>query len=306
MPKPVLVVMAAGMGSRFGGLKQIQPVGPHEQALMDYSLYDARRAGFEEAVFIISPKMARDGFEAELRARVGGGLAVRCAVQDLADVPEGTAVPDGRAKPWGTGHAVRACRGMLHAPFAVINADDYYGPGSFAAIHAFLSARPEGEARRYAMVGYQIHNTLSESGSVARGVCRTDADGRLVEIHERTHIIATVDGALYTENGQIYHKLPDDTIVSMNIWGFTADFMAELDARFTAFLARALAENPLKGEYFLPEIVGEMLREGQAAVDVLPCHERWYGVTYQQDLPEVRAAIAKMTAAGLYPERLWG
>lgn len=304
MSKPVLVVMAAGMGSRYGGLKQIQPVGPNGQALMDYALYDALKAGFEEAVFVISPVMEAD-FPQDIRSRVGERIKTRCVVQDLQDVPQGMMPPQGRTKPWGTGHAVRACRSMIDEPFAVINADDYYGPSALTAIYGFLEAVRPATPSQYAMVGYALKNTLSDSGAVARGICSVDEDGNLLEIHERTHVISTTDGALFTEDGQIYHKLPDHAIASMNLWGFTADVLRELDTRFDAFLSRAVNENPQKAEYLLPELVGDMQREGKAAVKVLPCAERWYGVTYAQDLPGVVEAIDRLTEEGVYPRLLW-
>ena len=305
MQKPVLVVMAAGLGSRYGGLKQVQPVGAYGQAIMDYSLYDAKRAGFEEAIFVISSAMAKD-FPADLEERIGKHFPVRCAVQELTNLPCGYAVPEGREKPWGTGHAVLACRGMIDAPFAAINADDFYGFNGFRAVYDFLTTERSGSKRQYAMVGYELQKTLSESGYVARGICQTDARGYLVEIHERTHIISTQEGALYTEDGQSYHKLPEDAVASMNLWGFTQDFMGELESRFTGFLDRAMEGNPLKAEYFLPEVVGAMLREGLADVSVLPCAERWYGVTYRTELPAVQEAVRQMTEEGKYPERLWG
>ncbi|MCL1964241.1 MAG: nucleotidyltransferase [Firmicutes bacterium] len=305
MRKPKLVIMAAGLGNRYGGLKQIQPVGAYGQAIMEYSLYDALRAGFEEFIFIISPAMEKD-FPTGIRGRIGGDKHILCAVQRLTDLPAGYALPQGREKPWGTGHAVLSCRGMLDGSFAVINADDFYGPSAFEAIYGFLTAGKKDGRGEYAMVGYELKNTLSASGYVARGICRTDRQGTLAEIHERTHIISTHEGALYTEDGRLYRKLPDDAVASMNLWGFTEDFIGELERRFAAFLDRAIQENPLKAEYFLPEVVGAMLRENAATVRVLPCAERWYGVTYREDLPAVAEAVARMTAEGKYPERLWG
>jgi len=304
MPKPALVVMAAGLGSRYGGLKQIQPVGPHDQMLMDYALYDAKRAGFEEVIFIISRSMEA-AFPGDMERRLGNHLHIRYAVQEIEDVPAGFSVPEGRVKPWGTGHAVRACRGMLDAPFAAINADDYYGRSSFQKIYDFLTVSRAQQPVRYAMVGYDLYNTLSASGFVARGICRTDYSGNLVEIKERTHIISTQEGAMYTEDGRVYYRLPEDTIASMNLWGFTLDFMEELDIRFTQFLDTALRANPLKAEYFLPEVVGSMLRDRKAEVSVLPCAEKWYGVTYKEDLPIVADTIRSMTEDGVYPENLW-
>lgn len=304
MHKPVLVVMAAGMGSRYGGLKQIDPVGPHGQAIMDYSLFDARRAGFSRAIFVISPAMEAD-FPSGLRERIGDAMQIDCVVQRLGDLPDGFAVPQGRVKPWGTGQAVLACRHALNAPFAVINADDYYGPTAFQTVYRFLEGLGEGDTHHYAMVGYDLMKTLSKQGYVARGICKTDHNGHLVEIHERTHIVWSSDGALYTDDQSAYHRLPDDAIASMNLWGFSAEFLGELDARFSRFLSGALASNPQKAEYFLPEVVGQLLEEGLARADVLPCDERWYGVTYREDRPVVERAVRRMTEAGLYPEKLW-
>ncbi len=304
MRKPLLVVMAAGLGSRFGGQKQTRAVGPNQQALMDYSLYDAMRAGFEDVVFVISAAMEKD-FPDEMRARLNGRLNARFAVQRLDDMPSGRAVPEGRTKPWGTGHAVRAARAMIDGPFAAINADDYYGRESYRAVFEFLASRKPGTAGQYALVGFQLKNTLSESGSVARGICAANEDGELTEIRERTHIIDTCDGPMYTEDNLLYRRLPDDAVASMNLWGFTGDFARELDGRFDAFLETALRVNPLKAEYFLPEVVSDTIRDGVARAAVLPCAERWYGITYANDLPVVQRAIREMTDAGVYPERLW-
>ena len=300
--KPVLVVMAAGMGSRYGGLKQLDPVGANGQALMDYSLFDAHRAGFEDAVFIISPGMAENGFEKEIHERVGSKLNVRCAVQRLDDVPAGFSVPEGRVKPWGTAHAVRSCRGMFDAPFAAVNADDYYGPGGMKEIYEFLKTARSGE---YCMVGYELLKTLSDNGSVARGVCEVDETHRLLSVTERTHIVNTCDGALFTEDGAHYERLPDETLVSLNLWGFTPDFFAALDESFERFLRETMPGNPLKAECYLPSVVSEMLGTGRATAQVLPCKERWFGVTHRQDKPTVVEAIARKTAEGVYPERLW-
>lgn len=300
--KPVLVVMAAGMGSRYGGLKQLDPVGEHGQALMDYLLFDACRAGFEQAVFIISGKMADDGFEAAIRKRVGERMEIRCAVQRLEDLPAGFTVPAERIKPWGTAHAIRACRGMFDAPFAAVNADDYYGPSGMKAIYDFLSAAGP---REYCMVGYELLKTLSENGRVARGICRVDERGNLLDVTERTHIISTCDGALFTEDGKHYERLPDQTLVSLNLWGFTPDFFQELETAFGRFLREVMPSNPVKAEFFLPWVVGGMLERGEASARVLPCQEHWFGVTYHEDKPAVVAAIRQKTEEGLYPEKLW-
>lgn len=304
MKKPVLVVMAAGMGSRYGGLKQLVPVGENNQAIMDYSLYDAKRAGFERAVFVISEAMAKD-FPADITARVNGAMDIQCVVQRVEDIPAGFSLPEGRTKPWGTAHAIRTCRGHIDAPFVAINADDYYGPHAFQAIFDFLNGRETTTPRQYAMVGYEILKTLSDDGSVARGICRMDENRHLVEIHERIHIIPSVDGPLYMDENECYHKLPVDATVSMNIWGFTADFLQEVDRRFATFLAEEMPANPLKAEYLLPEIVGQMVDAQTAKVSVLASTERWYGMTYRSELPIVKAAIEEKTKAGLYPEKLW-
>lgn len=305
MESPVLVLMAAGMGSRYGGLKQLDPVGPHGQILMDYSLFDAARAGFERIVFIIAPSMEKDGFPGMIAQKLGRHFDVRCAVQRLDDIPAPASVPQGRTKPWGTGHAVLACRGMFDAPFAAINADDYYGHEGFATLHAFLREHPQGTPLPCAMIGYPLRNTLSKTGFVSRGICEINPGGSLLTIAERTHIISTVDGALYSEDDKTYLRLPDDAIASMNLWGFPKGFMPQLEARFARFLSETVKTNPLKSEYFLPNVVGRMLTDGDATVAVLPSDAQWHGMTYKEDLPIVRQAIARMTKEGLYPEKLW-
>lgn len=307
MNKPVLVVMAAGMGSRYGGLKQLDPVGNHGQLIIDYSIYDARRAGFETVVFVIKHEI-EDAFKAAIGDRLSRVMDVKYAYQDLTDLPEGYAVPEGRVKPWGTAHAILAARKVIDGPFAVINADDCYGPQGFKAIYDYLSAHPDREGcYEYAMVGYLVGNTVTENGYVARGVCEEDEDGYLLKVTERTHIAKDGENARYTEDeGKTWVELPGDTIVSMNLWGFTSSFLTEAEARFPAFLDRALAENPLKGEYFLPSVVTQLLEEGKARVKVLRSHDKWYGVTYKEDKPMVVSALAEKTAQGLYPDDLWG
>ena len=307
MNKPVLVVMAAGMGSRYGGLKQLDPVGNHGQLIIDYSIYDARRAGFETVVFVIKHEI-EDAFKAAIGDRLSKVMDVKYAYQDLTDLPEGYAVPEGRVKPWGTAHAILAARKVIDGPFAVINADDCYGPQGFQAIYDYLSAHPDREGcYEYAMVGYLVGNTVTENGYVARGVCEEDKDGYLLKVTERTHIAKDGENARYTEDeGKTWVELPGDTIVSMNLWGFTKSFLTEAEARFPAFLDRALAENPLKGEYFLPSVVTQLLEEGKARVKVLRSHDKWYGVTYKEDKPMVVSALAEKTAQGLYPDDLWG
>lgn len=306
MKKPILVVMAAGMGSRYGGLKQMDPVGNHGQVIMDYSLYDARRAGFETAVFIIKREIEND-FRHLIGDRIARVMEVRYAFQELCDLPAGYTVPEGRTKPWGTSHAVLAARNCIDAPFAVINADDYYGPEAFQQIYQYLTEHPEtNEGYEYAMVGYMLRNTLTENGYVSRGVCQTDELGYLTKVTERTHIEKEREDARFTEDGgATWMSLPGDTVVSMNLWGFTPSFVEEAQRRFAAFLDRTMVENPLKGEYFLPSVVSELIEEKLGRVKVLRSQDKWYGVTYKEDKPVVVDAIRRMTRAGVYPDRLW-
>lgn len=306
MNKPVLVVMAAGMGSRYGGLKQIDPVGSHGQLIIDYSIYDARRAGFETVVFVIKHEI-EDSFKAAIGDRLSKVINVKYAYQDLHDLPAGYAVPEGRVKPWGTAHAILAAREVVDGPFAVVNADDYYGPEGFKAIYDYLEGHPDREGcYEYAMVGYLLGNTVTEHGHVARGVCEEDGDNFLLRVTERTRIEKDGADARFTEDdGATWTALPGSTIVSMNLWGFTASFLREAQARFAAFLDKALAENPQKAEYFLPSVVTQLLEEGKARVKVLRSADKWYGVTYKEDKPVVVAAIAEKTAQGLYPDKLW-
>ena len=307
MNKPVLVVMAAGMGSRYGGLKQIDPVGGHGQLIIDYSIYDAHRAGFDTVIFVIK-RQIEDSFKAAIGDRLSRVMDVRYAYQELDDLPAGYTVPEGRVKPWGTAHAILAARDLIDGPFAVINADDCYGPEGFRAIYDYLEGHPDRPGcYEYAMVGYLLGNTVTEHGHVARGICEEDKDGYLLRVTERTHIEPDGADARYTEDeGKSWHHLAGDTIVSMNLWGFSRSFVDEAWARFPAFLDRTLAEDPLKGEYFLPGVVTQLLEKGKARVKVLRSHDKWYGVTYQEDKPAVMAALADKTARGLYPDDLWG
>lgn len=307
MQKPVLLVLAAGMGSRYGGLKQMDPVGGHGQSIIDYSIYDARRAGFETVVFVIKREMEAD-FRQAVGGRISRGMDVRYAFQALDDLPDGYAVPAGRKKPWGTTHAVLAARDLITGPFAVINADDYYGPEAFQVIYDYLSSHAdEPGCYQYAMVGYHVGNTVTEHGSVARGVCAVDGEGCLTDIVERTCI--EKDGAnarFSTDGGKTWEPLPANTPVSMNFWGFQHSFMTEAQERFPYFLDRILSENPEKGEFFLPLLVADLLERKKARVRVLSCAEKWFGVTYREDKPRVVEALREKTAAGQYPENLWG
>jgi len=304
MNKPVLVIMAAGMGSRYGGLKQLDPVGNHGQLIIDYSIFDARRAGFETVVFIIKPEIEAD-FKAAIGDRVSKIMDVKYAYQLKEDLPEGYSVPAGRTKPWGTAHAALAARDLIDGPFAIINADDYYGPEAYQQIYDYLSSHTDGELYEYVMVGYLLKNTVTENGTVARGVCEETADHYLTHVVERTKIEKGTPPRFTEDDGKTWTELDENTIVSMNMWGFTRSFLDEALARFPAFLDKALESNPEKGEYFLPTVVSQLIDEGKARVKVLRSEDKWYGVTYREDKPTVVAAIAEKTAAGLYPDRLW-
>lgn len=305
MSKPVLVVMAAGMGSRYGGLKQMDPMDDAGHVILDFSVYDAMLAGFEKVVFIIKKEN-----EAEFRECVGDRIAKRMKVeyayQELDALPEGFAVPEGRKKPFGTGHAVLSCKDKVDGPFAVINADDFYGRRAFQMIYDYLSQPKDGDEYHYVMVGYIMENTLTENGHVARGVCKIDESGRLVEIHERTRIEKHGDVTEYTEDdGASWTKIPEGSIVSMNMWGFEQNLMEELEKGFPAFLKENLDQNPLKCEYFLPSAVQDLMEQKKAAVAVLKSEDRWYGVTYKEDKETVMKAIADFKAQGIYPKHLW-
>ncbi len=306
--KPVLVVMAAGMGSRYGGLKQIDPVGGHGEAILDYSLYDAYKAGFRTAVIIIKEAIRKDFMDT-----VGARLArcpmeIRYAFQEQDTLlPEGVSVPEVRGgKPWGTGHAV-LCAGEAidGAPFAVINADDYYGRAAFETIFTALSNIREGEPLDCCMVGYYVRNTVSDHGSVARGVCSVDENQNLTSVVERLRIEKYDSGIHYTEDGKVWVELHPDTLVSMNMWGFAPGFLDALAARFPEFLEKEMPENPAKKEFLLPNVVGENLAAGKLTVKVLSCADKWFGVTYAEDKPLVVAALKEKTEAGLYPDGLW-
>ncbi len=306
MQKPVLVVMAAGMGSRYGGLKQLDPVGNHGQLIIDYSIYDAHQAGFDTVVFVIKPEI-EEAFREGVGNRLEKVMDVKYVYQLKEDLPEGYHCPEDRVKPWGTAQATLAVRNVVHGPFAVINADDYYGPNGFKAIYQYLTENPDGENRyEYAMVGYLLKNTVTENGHVARGVCEETADQFLTSVVEHTKIIKGETCPQYTEDdGATWHDLDENTVVSMNLWGFQRSYLDEAMARFPAFLDKALAENPTKAEFYLPTVVSQLLEEKKARVKVLRSHDHWYGVTYKEDKPTVVEAIARMTAEGLYPDCLW-
>lgn len=300
--KPTLVILAAGMGSRYGGLKQVDPVGPSGETIMDYSVFDALRAGFGRVVFVI-----RRDFEEVFRTTIGakyeGVIAVDYAFQSADDLPSGFTVPESRVKPWGTAHAIRAARGAVSTPFAAINADDFYGRDAFQRLAAFLTRAQASDKPRFAMVGYRLDQTLSENGSVARGVCQVRADGLLVTVTEMTKLVRMPGGAENRECPECPVALTGAERVSMNLWGFTPALFGALEARFPAWL-KANADNP-KAEWYIPFVVDELVGEGAAEVEVLPTESAWFGVTYREDKPQVVAAIQALVDSGEYPVKLW-
>ena len=296
--KPILVVMAAGMGSRFGGLKQIEAVGPCGEAILDYSLYDARRAGFETVVFIIKHAI-EDAFKASVGARAErAGFAVRYAYQELDLLPQGYAVPEGRAKPWGTAHAILSAADVIDAPFAVINADDYYGKSIYREIHHYLCADHPGNA--FCMAGFILKNTLSDNGTVTRGICQVDGKGFLSDVVETKNIRPTANGA--EADGK---ALDPDGYVSMNMWGLSPAFLETLERNFKTFFETDVPANPLKAEYLLPILIGQLLQRKEVTVQVLPTHDKWFGVTYAADKAAVTESFAQLIAQGVYGEDLY-
>lgn len=306
MSEPALVVLAAGMGSRYGGLKQIDPIGPAGQIIIDYSIYDAYRAGFRKVVFLIRDWMRKD-FQEIIGEKVARRMEVAYAYQEFGKfLPADFIVPEGREKPWGTAHAVLCCREVVDGPFAMINADDYYGPSAFRKIYGALKAADANASPMdFSMVGYVLGNTLTEHGKVSRGICRT-ADGRLESVVERKYVVKTPEGPQYSlDDGKTFTSLPADTTVSMNFWGFTPAIFPELEKRFPAFLETELLRNPKTEEMYIPNVVGQLLEEGLATVRVMRSEDRWYGVTYREDKPDVVSAIGGFVESGLYPEKLW-
>ncbi|MDR0886278.1 MAG: nucleotidyltransferase [Clostridiales Family XIII bacterium] len=306
--EPVLVVMAAGMGSRYGGMKQIDPVGDNGEIIIDFSLYDAVRAGFKKAIFII-----KEENESDFRAILDNGAAKKIeivyAYQQLDDLPPGYSLPEGRVKPWGTSQAVMAARDLIDGPFCCINADDFYGADAFKLIYDYLVTAKDDDKSRFAMVGYYLENTLTENGSVARGVTVTEEiDGveYMQKLDERLRIERVGDQVAYTEDdGNTWNEIPSGSTVSMNFWGFTPGFMQVMIDGFPAFLDTALKENPLKGEYLLPKSVDALVKADKATVEVLKSADKWFGVTYKEDKPTVVASIRALKDAGQYPATLW-
>lgn len=299
--EPVLVIMAAGMGSRFGGLKQITPIDNDGQMIIDFSLFDAWRAGFRKVVFIIKHQIEED-FKKAIGQRMEKYFDVRYVFQEVDKLPEGYAVPEGRTKPWGTGHAIACAKDAIDGPFAVLNSDDYYGATAMKAIYDYL--KQERGAGEHAMVGYLLRNTVTENGYVSRGCCTVE-NGYLADIVERTHIEKRGSDAAYTEDGENYTDISGDTVVSMNLWGFQQEILEQFVGRFPAFLEKNLPVNPLKCEYYLPSVADAQVKEGLGTVQVLTTTDVWHGVTYAEDLQSVKDAIQSLKDEGLYPALLW-
>lgn len=304
MKAPTLVIMAAGMGSRYGGLKQIDPVDNFGNKIIDFSIYDAIRAGFKKVIFIIKRENL-DDFKTCIGDIVKDHIEVEYVFQELTNIPEGFSVPEGRVKPFGTAHAVLSCIDSVDGPFAVINADDFYGKEAFQKIHDYLVSTEDDEKYRYAMVGYKLINTLTENGSVSRGVCSKDENDFLTDIEEKTKIIKTETGAAYTDNDKDYCDIDKDTIVSMNMWGFSVSFLNELKMAFRKFMEEELDKNPLKAECYLPFVVDDLIKADKATVKVLTSSDKWFGVTYKEDKPFVVESIQALKDKGTYPEKLW-
>ena len=299
--KPTLFVLAAGMGSRYGGLKQLDGVGPSGETIMDYSIYDAVHAGFGKLVFVIRKSFEKD-FREKIVKKYEHRIPVELVFQDLDNLPEGFSVPEGREKPWGTNHAVMMGKDVIHEPFAVINADDFYGRESYKILADYLSALNE-TRNQYCMVGYRVGNTLSESGTVARGICETDAEGNLTGVVERTQVMR-IDGEVkYKDENDQWISIPDNTPVSMNMWGFTPDYFEHSEKYFVEFLKKNI-QNP-KAEFFIPLVVNDLIVNKTAKVKVLDTPSKWFGVTYAEDRPGVVAKLQQLVDDGVYPSPLW-
>lgn len=306
MKEPTLLILAAGMGSRYGGLKQIDPMDEYGNAIIDYSIYDAKRAGFKKVVFLIKEQIA-DVFKNTIGKRIEPHIQVEYAYQEINHLPEGYQAPEGREKPWGTAHAIYCCKDVVDGPFAVINADDYYGVDAYKVMYDYLTKEQPDDKYHYAMVGYELKNTVTDNGHVSRGICITDEDGYLKSITERTHIEKREKTAVYTDDdGETWMPLPYDSLVSMNFFGFQHNLFKEISNGFPAFLDDAIAHNPLKGEYFIPSVVSSLIDNGKADVKVLSSTAKWYGVTYKEDKDYVVSALKKFREEGIYPVSLWG
>lgn len=305
MKKPVLVIMAAGMGSRYGGLKQIDPIDDQGHIMMEFSIYDAIKAGFEKVVFIIKHEIEKD-FKEAIGDKMAEHIAVEYVYQELDNIPAGYSVPEGRVKPWGTGHAILSCKDVVDGPFAVLNADDYYGETAFKLIYDYLSNTQDDEKFNYTMVGYRLDKTLTDNGHVARGVCTLDENNYLIDIVERTRIENKANGPAYTEDGKTWVDIPADSVASMNIWGFSKSLLDELETGFVAFLDKnKAAKDPTQSEYFLPSVIQDLLAQNKATVYVSRTADQWHGVTYQEDKATVAKAINQLKKDGKYPVNLW-
>ncbi len=303
MNKPTLLILAAGMGSRYGSMKQTESFGPSGETITDYSIYDAIRAGFGKVVFVISPKMEEE-FVSDYIKKFPSDISIDYAIQSINAVPEGVVISSERIKPWGTAHAVFVAKDKIEGAFAVINADDFYGRAAYSIIGDYLISNTENETGEFCLAGYPVLNTLSDYGSVSRGVCKMNSDGFLTEIHERTKILKKGEKILYTDDKGKDHEIPSDALVSMNLFGFTAKLFEKLEGYFHEFV-RENANNP-KAELYLPVVVQRMIDEGIARTKVLRTDEKWFGVTYKEDSPHVLAMIKKLVGEGQYPSNLWG
>lgn len=303
MEKTTLVIMAAGLGSRFGGIKQLEPVGPSGEIIMDYSVYDAIVAGFQKVVFIIRKDIEKD-FKEVIGNHISKKIETEYVFQEMSDLPEGFSVPEGREKPWGTGQAVLCCKDVIDGPFVVINADDYYGKEAFVKVNEYLQ-NPKACSKKYnfCMAGFRLGNTLSENGTVTRGVCEVNEEHILQDVRETFDIRKVGDHAEAVRDGEEL-TLSLEQPVSMNMWGFTTEFIKELDMRFADFL-KGIEGNELKAEYLLPSIVDDLIKEDSAQVTVLDTSDKWFGVTYQQDKDAVKEALQKLVDQGVYPEKLF-
>lgn len=301
MNQPTLVILAAGMGSRYGGMKQIDGVGNHGEPIIEFSIYDAKQAGFENVVLIIK-REHEEAFRQALTNKLEGKINVRFAYQDMCNIPEGFTVPEGRVKPWGTTHALLACKGIVDGPFAIINADDFYGRDAYKVIYDFLTT--EVKDNQYAMVGYPCINTLTDNGTVTRGLCQEDENKCLASIVEIQKIAKKDGHAVYEDNGE-WKEISDTSLVSMNFWGFTPAIFKDMEEIFAKFLQEHLEENPLKCEHVIPTAVGTLVKENKCSVKMLSSKDAWFGVTYKEDKPNVMQKIQEMKDAGIYPDQLW-
>lgn len=305
MEKPVLVILAAGMGSRYGGLKQMDPVDEQGNKIIDFSIYDAMQAGFEKVIFIIKKEMAKD-FKECVGDPISKHMEVEYVFQELSNVPDWFTIPEGREKPWGTTHALYCCKDVINGPFMVINSDDYYGKSGYATMYNYLTTHKDDDKFRYAMVGYELDKTLTEKGSVTRGCCKRDENGFLQDIVERKALVKTENGAGYVEDdGTTVTPIDPKMPVSMNMWGFSKSVMDEFKKALDRFFKEDVAKNPLKAECLIPTEVDVLLKADKASVEVLTSSDKWFGVTYKEDKPFVVASIKKLKDAGQYPEKLW-